>query len=212
MGWLLSPVGVRGKLAAAAEMSDAGGVGPNACEQTVERMLDGLAVSPLWQGGLFFLADSRNAAAGLECVSANRATRSFCLEMPVSVCVFVRAVARQVIGRVFRSAFLGVGDCVRRVSYPLKEVVVNKYDQCMGRWTSHGERTLFRTRGDWGCLLQRIRREQHLCRGPWPSLFVCLSLAGTRTHRVSETVACFEAVEASEKSTVSSSDSSSEAS
>ncbi|CDJ39057.1 hypothetical protein, conserved [Eimeria tenella] len=99
-------------------MSDAGGGGarPTACQETVERMLDGLAV----------------------------------------------------LGRAFRGAFQSVSGCVRRVSYPLKEFIVVKYDECAGRWTTHG----------------------------------------TRTQRMRENVACFDAVEDSERDTSESSDTS----
>ncbi|XP_026190492.1 uncharacterized protein LOC113146662 [Cyclospora cayetanensis] len=101
-------------------MSDAGDTGPRAtaCQETVERMLDGLAV----------------------------------------------------LGRAFRSTFQGVSGCVRRVSYPLKEFLVIKYDECAGRWTTHG----------------------------------------TRTQRMAENVACFDAVEVSDKDTSESSETSSD--
>ncbi|KAL8426223.1 hypothetical protein Efla_007032 [Eimeria flavescens] len=69
-------------------MSDAGAAAasrPTACQETVERMLDGLAV----------------------------------------------------IGRMFRSAFQSASSCVRRVSYPMKELILDKYDNCVGRWTTH---------------------------------------------------------------------------
>ncbi|PFH32821.1 hypothetical protein BESB_014340 [Besnoitia besnoiti] len=45
-----------------------------------------------------------------------------------------------VVGRVFRGAYTTSASCVRRVSYSVKETVVQNWDRCTGKWDTEASR------------------------------------------------------------------------
>lgn len=44
------------------------------------------------------------------------------------------------VGRVLRQGFVATSTCIKKAFYPIKEVCINKYDNCAGKWEYTGTR------------------------------------------------------------------------